>query len=84
MTEPATEHTALIDRLPLPMLVIGAVLMGAAPFVPVPHLVEKLGMLFDGSLSKPMDVFDLVLHGAMPSLLVIRLVRMAKQKNAAQ
>lgn len=30
-----------------------------------PHLIQKLGYLFEGSLSfsRPMDIFDLVLHG---------------------
>lgn len=64
-----------IDRIPLNMLVVGALLLGAAPFLPEPHLVEKLRMLAAGELSRPIDIFDLVMHGALPVLLVIRLAR---------
>ena len=66
----------LIDRFPLPSLVISAVLLGSAPFVPEPHLVEKLRMLADGTLSRPLDIFDLVLHASLPILLAVRLIRM--------
>lgn len=66
-----------IDRMPLPMLLVGAVLLGLAPFVPQPHLVEKIGMLMDGTLSRPLDIFDLFMHASLPILLVVRLVRMA-------
>ncbi|MCB1738479.1 MAG: RND transporter [Gammaproteobacteria bacterium] len=66
----------LIDRFPLPSLVISAVLLGSAPFVPEPHLVEKLRMLVDGTLSRPLDIFDLVLHASLPILLIVRLIRM--------
>ncbi len=37
--------------------------LGLAPFTP-PHIVEKLGMLFTGKLVKPIDWFDLLMHGA--------------------
>lgn len=39
-----------------------ALLIGLAPFYPVPHLVEKLKMLADGTLRRPLDVFDLFWH----------------------
>ena len=64
-----------LDRIPLPMLALPAVLLGLAPFVPEPHLWEKLKMLADGSLSRPIDIFDLFLHGTPAVLLVIKLVR---------
>ncbi|MCB1735424.1 MAG: RND transporter [Gammaproteobacteria bacterium] len=67
----------LIDRFPLPSLLISALLLGSAPFVPEPHLVEKLRMLVDGTLSRPLDIFDLFLHASLPTLLIIRLARMA-------
>ena len=44
-------------------LIPAAVLMGLAPFAPEPHLLEKLRMLFSGDLSRPIDIFDLFLHG---------------------
>ena len=63
-----------VDRLPWWVLIIGTLTLGLAPFYPEPHLVEKLGMLFRGELSRPVDVFDLLLHGAFPALLVIKLI----------
>ena len=64
-----------IDKLPLTALVIVALTLGLAPFSPQPHIVEKLGMLFDGTLSRPIDIFDLLLHGAPWILLVLKLAR---------
>jgi len=46
-----------------------------APFSPQPHLLEKLQMLFAGTLSKPIDIFDLFLHGTPLVLLAIKTVR---------
>lgn len=66
-----------IDQLPLAMIIVIALTLGLAPFVPQPHVVEKLAMLFAGTLSKPIDMFDLLLHGAPWILLAIKLIRMA-------
>ncbi len=60
----------LLDRIPLTILVVAAVLLGLAPFLPRPHLWDKLVMLVNGELSRPVDVFDLIVH-AGPILLVI-------------
>lgn len=68
-----------IDRIPLPGLALITVLMGLAPFFPEPHLWEKIKMLADGTLSRPIDIFDLIMHGTPAVLLVIRLVRMKNQ-----
>jgi hypothetical protein len=57
------------------MLLLAGLLLGLAPFVPEPHLWQKLKMLADGTLSKPLDIFDLFLHGAPVVLLVIKLIR---------
>lgn len=61
-----------LDRLPWFHLVAMAVLLGAAPFVPEPHLVEKLRMLLQGTLARPLDIFDLFLHGAPQVLVVLK------------
>ena len=73
-----------IDRAPLGILVIAALTLGLAPFVPEPHVWEKLKMLADGSLSRPIDIFDLVLHGAPWVLLGLKLVRVATGHRDAQ
>jgi len=69
-----------LDRIPLFVLIAGALFLGTAPMLapttPEPHLVEKLRMLFNGSLGRPIDIFDLFLHGLFPALLLARLVRM--------
>ncbi len=67
-----------LDRLPLAPLAFFGIALGLAPFVPQPHLVEKIGMLLDGTLSRPIDIFDLFLHGLPPLLLVLKLWRMRR------
>ena len=52
-----------IANLPWGMVILACLTLGLAPFTP-PHIFEKLGMLFAGKLVKPIDWFDLVLHGA--------------------
>lgn len=57
-------------QIPWAVLIPVAVLLGLAPFRPEPHLLEKLRMLAEGQLLRPVDIFDLILHGA-PLLLVL-------------
>jgi hypothetical protein len=65
-----------IDRLPLIPLAIIALILAVAPIHATPHLVEKVGMLFQGTLTKPIDIFDLFMHGVPIVLLLIRVIRM--------
>lgn len=69
-----------LDRIPVGGLAIAALLLGLAPFHPQPHLIEKLGMLWQGTLNQAIDVFDLFFHGAPSALLVMRLLR--QRRNA--
>lgn len=66
-----------IDLLSLPVIVVIAVLLGTAPFGAQPHLLEKLEMLAAGNLTRPIDIFDLFLHGTPLVILAIKLWRMA-------
>jgi hypothetical protein len=66
-----------LDRIPLVVLIIVALTLGLAPFVPEPHIWEKLKMLSTGTLSRPLDIFDLLWHAAPWLLLAAKLVRMA-------
>ncbi len=50
-------------------------ILGFAPILPQPHIVEKLKMLKSGTLKKPLDVFDLFWHGWPFVLLACRLIR---------
>ena len=65
-----------IDTIPLPMLVLLALTLGLAPFFPEPHLFEKVRMLFQGQLVKPVDIFDFFMHLTPWLLLVLKLARM--------
>jgi len=65
-----------LDRLPLSLLLIIALTLGLAPFLPEPHVWEKLKMLVDGTLVRPIDIFDLLLHGIPWLLLLGKLVRL--------
>lgn len=62
-----------INQLPLSFLLILALTLGLAPFVPEPHLLEKIRMLLRGTLHKPLDIFDLLMHGLPVLLLLLRL-----------
>lgn len=64
-----------LDRIPLGPLLFAAILLGLAPFVPEPHLWEKLKMLFAGELRQPIDIFDLFMHGTPAVLLALKLIR---------
>lgn len=64
-----------LDKIPFSTLIIVSLTLGLAPFVPEPHVIEKLKMLFDGSLAKPVDIFDLVMHGSPWVLLILKSVR---------
>jgi hypothetical protein len=45
------------------------------PFKPMPHVLEKLIMLKNGTLNEPMDIFDLFFHTAPLILLIIKFIR---------
>jgi len=59
-----------IHSLSWTIVILMVVTLGLAPYKPEPHILEKLTMLFNGELAKPIDIFDLFLHG-MPWLLLI-------------
>jgi hypothetical protein len=67
----------LLDQIPLNLLILAALALGLAPFFPEPHLWEKLKMLVAGTLVKPIDIFDLLMHAAPIVLLIAKLLRMA-------
>jgi hypothetical protein len=65
------------------LFVIASLTLGLAPFVPEPHLLEKLRMLVAGELARPIDIFDLVMHGAPWVLLLLKLYRRAMSRGSA-
>ena len=62
-----------LSKIPLFLIVIACLTLGLAPFFPVPHGWVKLMMLAHGALSRPIDIFDLLLHGAPWLVLILRL-----------
>lgn len=76
-----TKVLNMIDAAPLMMLLLVALTLGLAPFVPEPHLWEKLKMLGTGTLSKPIDIFDLLLHATPWIVLLLKLMRVAYLKQ---
>lgn len=72
---------AFIDGTkPGPLLAI-AILLALAPFSPEPHLVQKFKMLASGILVRPVDIFDLVLHGSGLLLCIFKFSRLAYLKK---
>ena len=71
----------ILNRIPLSILIVLCLTLGLAPFTPEPHLWEKLKMLASGELVKPIDIFDLLLHGAPWLLLIIKLLSLSKNKS---
>lgn len=64
-----------LDDMSWGMLTIIAFFLAIAPVQPEPHLVEKLRMLSEGTLTKPLDIFDLFMHSAPMILMVIKAFR---------
>lgn len=58
-----------LDHIPYSLLIMVAVFMLLAPFHPMPHALEKLIMLKNGTLRRPVDIFDLFFH-LLPLLLL--------------
>ncbi|MDP2021117.1 MAG: hypothetical protein Q8L16_09510 [Hydrogenophaga sp.] len=72
---------AWLDRFPLGLLIAVALWLTVAPIVPEPHLIEKLRMLSEGTLVKPIDIFDLLLHSVPLVLLAVRLWRDTRRRQ---
>lgn len=64
-----------LDQLPLLWVALVAAWLAVAPVLPEPHLLEKLRMLSQGNLVKPLDVFDLFLHATPLAVLGTKLWR---------
>ena len=67
-----------LDQIPWAVVILLCLTLGLAPFAP-PHLLEKLQMLFEGRLVKPVDWFDMFFHAAPWVLLVLKIVRAAQR-----
>lgn len=65
----------MLDQMPYLPLVVLAVFMLLAPFRPMPHVLEKLIMLKNGVLTRPLDIFDLFFHLAPSLVLLLKWIR---------
>lgn len=63
---------SVVDQLNWGMIIIACATLGLAPFSP-PHIVEKISMLIKGNLIRPLDWFDLFLHGIPWILLILKI-----------
>ncbi len=69
---------AILDQIPISLIVLACLTLGLAPFFPEPHIWEKLKMLVAGNLEKPVDIFDLLMHAAPFAVLGLKLLRMTR------
>jgi len=72
-SEPASRPSLLLP-------VVACLTLGLAPFAPMPHFFEKLLWLFEAKSFRPIDVFDLLMHGAPWAWLVVALVLRLKPR----
>jgi len=49
--------------------------MFLAPFRPMAHALEKMNMLLDGTLIRPIDIFDLFFHLFPTLILLLKIFR---------
>jgi len=78
-----TKIIAILDTIPLSILIITSIFLGLAPFRPRPHLFEKIEMLFAGELARPIDILDLAMHG-LPLLLLILKLTLGKHQRSKE
>jgi len=68
-----------LDQLPFSVLIVFTIFMLLAPFHPMPHVMEKIIMLKNGQLHRPIDIFDLLFHLAPLLLLGLKWWRLHGQ-----
>ncbi|MCI5212517.1 MAG: RND transporter, partial [Candidatus Electrothrix sp. ATG2] len=56
--------------------------LGFSPFIPEPHLFEKIRMLVSGTLARPIDIFDLFFHAVPLLVLFLKLIRLINRGPA--
>ena len=62
-----------LAKIPFRLVLIISLTLGLAPFFPEPHIWEKLKMLADGTLSRPIDIFDFFMHGTPWLILLLKI-----------
>jgi len=72
----------VLNSIPFSVVVILCLTLGLAPFLPEPHIWEKLKMLLSGTLVEPVDIFDLLMHAFPFILLGLKLILRQKSMNS--
>ena len=75
---------AWVDAIPWPPLLVIVWILGGAPFNSEPHLVGKIRMLANGTLVRPIDIFDLLYHSAPLVVLLWKLIRLKTAPQTGQ
>lgn len=70
-----------LKKIPYSALIIFSVIMLLMPFKPMPHVMEKILMIRDGTLHKPIDIFDLFYHCMPLIILALKFIRERKNSN---
>ena len=70
---------SVLDQISWPLVAILCLTVGLAPYVPEPHVWEKLRMLLAGDLRRGIDIFDLAMHGAPWAFALLKAVRGLRQ-----
>ncbi len=63
----------LLAKIPFRFALLISLTLGLAPFLPEPHIWEKLKMLAEGTLTRPIDIFDFLLHGLPWAILFLKI-----------
>ena len=74
----------VFDRMPWTLILIAALTLGLAPFVPEPHVWQKLKMLIAGTLTQPVDIGDLMMHAAPWLLLILKGARVLTRSQSSE
>ena len=63
-----------LDKLSYSVLIVASSWMLIAPIQPMPHVAEKILMLKNGTLQKPLDIFDLFFHLSPLVVLILKVI----------
>ncbi len=72
-----------LDNISWTLILIACATIGLSPFFP-PHIWEKLQMLVAGTLVRPIDILDLLMHSIPWLFLIAKLVREQQLKSGGE
>lgn len=68
-----------LEKVPWWMIVVAAIAFALVPFGES-HFLQKWRMLFSGTLKRPLDWFDFVMHSAPLFLLGLKIVMFLRKR----